>query len=116
MRWARTFRCPRKGSQHPHSAVLGGGGYTRALWMVLVLISTLFMVPAGFAAASKDWTHLTDCTYMTNRFHHGDSFHVWTGDKECIFRLYFVDCAKTDKQFGRYQQRAEYWGIPDEKV
>jgi DNA uptake protein ComE-like DNA-binding protein len=50
---------------------------------------------------SKDWIVLKDCQLIANPANDGDSFHVSAGEKEYLFRLYFVDAPETDEMTPR---------------
>ena len=55
---------------------------------------------------------LKDCRLIANPANDGDSFHVSAGDKEYLFRLYFVDAPETDAMVpGRLVEQAKYFGI-----
>jgi len=53
----------------------------------------------------------------SRRIRDGDSFHVKQGDKEFIFRLYFVDCPETDDRFPeRVDEQAKYFGVSHKRA
>jgi endonuclease YncB( thermonuclease family) len=61
---------------------------------------------------SKDWIVLKDCRLIPNPANDGDSFHVSAGQKEYLFRLYFVDAPETDSLApGRLVEQAKYFGV-----
>jgi DNA uptake protein ComE-like DNA-binding protein len=61
---------------------------------------------------SKDWIVLKDCRLIPNPANEGDSFHVSAGDKEYLFRLYFVDAPETDEMTPRRLiEQAKYFSI-----
>src|SRR5262245_1995858 len=61
---------------------------------------------------SKDWIVLKDCRLISNPANDGDSFHVIAGDKEYLFRLYFVDAPETDEMTPRRLiEQAKYFSI-----
>jgi len=61
---------------------------------------------------SRQWIVLKDCRLIPNPANDGDSFHVSAGEKEYLFRLYFVDAPETDEMTpGRLVQQAKYFGI-----
>ena len=61
---------------------------------------------------SKNWIVLKDCRLIGNPANDGDSFHVSAGDKEYLFRLYFVDAPETDAMIpGRLVEQGKYFGI-----
>ena len=61
---------------------------------------------------SKDWIALKDCRLVPNPANDGDSFHVSAGEKEYLFRLYFVDAPETDEMTpGRLVEQAKYFNI-----
>ena len=80
--------------------------------MIRFLI-TLALCGFSFADlhASK-WVKLEDCQYVANPSNDGDSFHVKAGDKEYIFRLYFVDAPEIETvNAQRLVEQAKYFGI-----
>jgi DNA uptake protein ComE-like DNA-binding protein len=61
---------------------------------------------------SKDWIALKNCRLIPNPANDGDSFHVSAGEKECLFRLYFVDAPETDEMTPRrLVEQAKYFNI-----
>ena len=81
-----------------------------ALIAVVVLSSAAVDVSAR--EQSKDWIVLKDCRLIANPANDGDSFHVSAGDKEYLFRLYFVDAPETDAMVpGRLVEQAKYFEI-----
>src|SRR5436309_11106427 len=61
---------------------------------------------------SKDWIVLKDCRLIANPANDGDSFHVSAGEKEYLFRLYFVDAPETDEMTPRrLVEQAKYFNI-----
>jgi competence protein ComEA len=61
---------------------------------------------------SKDWIVLNNCRLIANPANDGDSFHVNTGAREYIFRLYLVDAPETDEMVPkRLVDQAKYFGI-----
>src|SRR5215470_4007888 len=61
---------------------------------------------------SKDWIVLKDCRLIPNPANDGDSFHVSAGDKEYLFRLYFVDAPETGEMTPRRLiEQAKYFSI-----
>ena len=64
------------------------------------------------SAATDDWMIYRNCSLVTNEFYDGDSFHIHTGRRYYIIRLYFVDCPETEDSFpDRLREQADYWGI-----
>ena len=61
---------------------------------------------------SKDWVVLENCRLITNPANDGDSFHVSAGEKEYLFRLYFVDAPETERNDPRRLiEQGKYFGI-----
>jgi DNA uptake protein ComE-like DNA-binding protein len=61
---------------------------------------------------SKEWIALKDCRLIPNPANDGDSFHVSAGEKEYLFRLYFVDAPETDEMTPRrLVEQAKYFNI-----
>jgi endonuclease YncB( thermonuclease family) len=68
-------------------------------------------------AAAPDWEILDDCRIVESKSNDADSFRVRHGDKEYMFRLYFVDAAETSFEFSdRIGDQATYFGIAPERV
>jgi DNA uptake protein ComE-like DNA-binding protein len=62
--------------------------------------------------SSGGWTVLKNCRLIPNPANDGDSFHVSAGDKEYLFRLYFIDAPETDSLApGRLVEQAKYFGV-----
>jgi DNA uptake protein ComE-like DNA-binding protein len=83
-------------------------------------VSALIAVVVVWSAAvdlrardqSKEWIVVKDCRLIANPANDGDSFHVSAGDKEYLFRLYFVDAPETDAMTpGRLVEQAKYFAI-----
>lgn len=89
-----------------------------ALW--LVLSALLVFAAAGNAAnlvKPGKWETLNGCRFMPESYSDGDSFHVKYGQREFIFRLYFVDAPETDKGFpDRNREQCEHFGITPEQL
>jgi DNA uptake protein ComE-like DNA-binding protein len=88
------------------------------LWRVavhaLTACAVLWIAAVDVAARehSKDWIVLKDCRLIANPANDGDSFHVSAGEKEYLFRLYFVDAPETDALApGRLVEQGKYFGI-----
>jgi competence protein ComEA len=55
---------------------------------------------------------LKECRLIPNTANDGDSFHVSAGEKEYLFRLYFVDAPETDEMTPRrLVEQAKYFNI-----
>ena len=67
----------------------------------------------GFAPLLRaEWTTLKDCELVAGGYGDGDSFHVHSGSREMILRLYFVDTPETDERFpDRLKEQADYFGV-----
>jgi competence protein ComEA len=66
----------------------------------------------GARGGSKDWTVLENCRLIVNPANDGDSFHVSSGDREYIFRLYLIDAPETEgTEPTRLVQQAKYFEI-----
>lgn len=80
----------------------------------LIVVAFLCTAPLDLVArgGSKEWIVLKDCRLIANPANDGDSFHVSAGDKEYLFRLYFVDAPETDAMVpGRLVEQGKYFGI-----
>lgn len=86
-----------------------------ARFILLFLLAWTFSVLV--AAASAPWIALEGCTLVNSAYNDGDSFHVKQGDKEYIFRLYFVDTPEEDDGFPqRVDEQGQYFGIDHGQV
>jgi DNA uptake protein ComE-like DNA-binding protein len=80
--------------------------------LIAVVVLCTATVDLGARGGSKEWIVLKDCRLIANPANDGDSFHVSAGDKEYLFRLYFVDAPETDAMVpGRLVEQAKYFGI-----
>jgi DNA uptake protein ComE-like DNA-binding protein len=80
----------------------------------LVAVAVLWTAAVGLGArdGSKDWIVLNNCRLIANPANDGDSFHVSAGEKEYLFRLYFVDAPETDEMIpGRLVEQAKYFTV-----
>jgi DNA uptake protein ComE-like DNA-binding protein len=94
-----TFRC----------SIFPRGGLSTLIAVAVLCIATV-RLPAR--EGSKDWIVLKNCRVIPNPANDGDSFHVSAGEKEYLFRLYFVDAPETDEMApGRLVQQAKYFAI-----
>lgn len=77
--------------------------------LLIVSAFAWLLTSPGWAAP---WETLENCTWVDNPYNDGDSFHVRQGDREFIFRLYFVDTPEQDDSFGeRVREQAAYFGV-----
>ena len=88
--------------------------FSRVCASALILVGVLGIgfvsVPAR--EGSKEWVVLKDCRLIANPANDGDSFHVSSGVKEYLFRLYFVDAPETDEMtLRRLVDQAKYFAI-----
>lgn len=66
---------------------------------------------------SDKWETLEHCRLLENKSRDGDSFHVQQGNREYIFRLYFVDAPETDADFPeRLDDQAAYFRLSKAQV
>jgi DNA uptake protein ComE-like DNA-binding protein len=80
--------------------------------LIAVGIVRIAAVDVDAREKSKEWIVLKDCRFIPNPANDGDSFHVSVGEKEYLFRLYFVDAPETDEMTpGRLVQQAKYFAI-----
>jgi len=76
------------------------------------LVVVLLCVATVNLGARGDWTVLENCRLILNPANDGDSFHVSSGDKEYIFRLYLIDAPETEgTEPGRLIEQAKYFQI-----
>ncbi len=89
-------------------------GFARhALWIVLAAALGLAgVLGAADLVTPGKWETLNGCRFVPENYSDGDSFHVKYGQREFIFRLYFVDAPETDKGFpDRNAEQCEHFGI-----
>src|SRR5213596_3537271 len=82
--------------------------------IAVVAVAVLWISAVDLCArdGSKDWVVLENCRLITNPANDGDSFHVSAGEKEYLFRLYFVDAPETDEMTPRrLVEQAKYFSI-----
>lgn len=80
----------------------------------LLLAALLFAAPL---LRADQWTTLSNCRLDESAYADGDSFHIHSGSREYIIRLYFVDCPETDDGYpDRVAKQAEYWGITSKQA
>ena len=82
-------------------------------------IILLFLISSCLALAgpTPTWEKLENCQFIPHEWNDGDSFHARVGDKEFIFRLYFVDTPETDLRFpDRVAEQAAALGITSEQA
>ncbi len=80
------------------------------LFFQLLIGSVLLSLCAS--ARANEWLTLENCHLVPNRANDGDSFHVHAGDREYIFRLYFVDAPETDRSIpARLREQARYFHV-----
>jgi DNA uptake protein ComE-like DNA-binding protein len=76
------------------------------------LVVVFLCVATANLGARGDWTVLENCRLLLNPANDGDSFHVSSGDREYIFRLYLIDAPETEgTEPGRLVQQAKYFEI-----
>lgn len=82
---------------------------------LLVLAASLLCFSSNSAESKRttsQWVPLKGCLYMTEEASDGDSFHVKFGQREFIFRLYFVDAPETDSKLEeRVKEQCKYFGV-----
>ena len=72
--------------------------------------------PTAGEELPSGWERIDDCRLIRHRNNDGDSFHVRAGDRERIFRLYFVDTVEhhlTPENRERVIGQGHYFGIED---
>lgn len=71
-----------------------------------------FTLLAASPILQAEWTTLKDCELVNGDYADGDSFHVHSGSREMIIRLYFVNTPETDDRYPeRMKEQADYFGI-----
>lgn len=79
----------------------------------------LFILSDFAVAVAKPFQKIEGCTWKTDRWNDGDSFHLITGDagREIVARLYFVDTPEAETAYrDRLDEQAAYWGITREQA
>lgn len=71
-------------------------------WLALLLPGLFLLSDIPAAENSKPpapakWVTLKGCRYLPQDYNDGDSFHAKYGQREFIFRLYFVDAPELDE-------------------
>jgi competence protein ComEA len=80
--------------------------------LIAVVVLSIATVDVSARDQSKNWIVLKDCRLIPNPANDGDSFHVSAGEKEYLFRLYFVDAPETDEMIPRRLiDQAKYFRI-----
>ena len=86
--------------------------YFQKLIFSFVLASSLIL-----SLQAREWEHLENCELVPSFLNDGDSFLIRHGDKESVFRLYFVDSPETSEFFGeRVAEQAAYYGITKKRT
>ena len=79
---------------------------------VFPLAAVILACAAVSLPAKGPWFVLKNCRLLTHDSNDADSFHVQAGNREYIFRLYFVDAPETDASFpDRVAEQANYFGL-----
>ena len=88
-----------------------------AAWLLAVSLAVLSAEGAESSKrAPAQWVPLKGCRFMGEEASDGDSFHVKFGQREFIFRLYFVDAPETDEKLkDRVKEQCEYFGVTIEE-
>lgn len=93
-------------------------------WLVALAVAGAFLNAPSAAQQVRDasnpegrWERLEGCLLVTNATVDGDSFHVRHGEREYIFRLYFVDAPERDASIrDRILDQAAYFGVAPSKI
>ena len=88
--------------------------FSRVAVSALIAVAVLWSAAVDVDARdqSKDWIVIKDCRLIANPANDGDSFHVSAGEKEYLFRLYFVDAPETDEMTPRRLiEQAKYFSV-----
>ena len=84
---------------------------------VLLCATWWLLCSASVVEAKQPWVVLPDCRLVRSESLDADSFHVKTGGKDYIFRLYFVDAPETDMSFAdRVKEQADYFNLKPEQA
>jgi competence ComEA-like helix-hairpin-helix protein len=78
---------------------------------VFFMIATLWLAIVDLSARG-DWVVLENCKLVLNPANDGDSFHVSSGEKEYLLRLYLVDTPEIEgDEPSRLIEQAKYFEI-----
>ena len=103
-------------SAHYCTTLRDGIRFLAASILGLAISVTAQQQVAGDKQETK-WETLENCKLMTNAVVDGDSFHVLHGDREYIFRLYFVDAPESDPALKeRIKDQSAYFGVATDKI
>lgn len=73
--------------------------------LLLLLLTAASSLAAG-------WETLAPCRLVTAVYHDGDSFHVSSGGRDKVFRLYAVDTPETSDDFPeRVKEQCKHFGV-----
>ena len=92
---------------------------TAAFCKRLTTVGLLVILSIGVTtfAQTNNWVTLTGCKFLAEAGNDGDSFHVKYGQREFIFRLYFIDAPETDTKLkDRVKEQCEYFGVTQEQL
>jgi DNA uptake protein ComE-like DNA-binding protein len=90
------------------------GSIRSSLFVRLLTIAAVFVLGLSSGLAQGRWRTFNGCKYLANAANDGDSFHVKAGEKEYIFRLYFVDAPETDTSIPeRVREQAHYFSVSE---
>lgn len=88
----------------------------RAVLFLVVSISLLPLLKAQ-EKASGGWETLKSCRLLASPNNDGDSVLVQYGEKQAIFRTYWVDAPEnSDRSLDRVREQAQYFSIPEAEV
>ena len=79
--------------------------------VISLVLATLCLAIVDLSARN-DWVVLENCRLIRNPANDGDSFHISSGDKEYVVRLYLIDAPEieaTDPR--RLIEQAKYFDI-----
>lgn len=83
---------------------------------ILLCCGFIFQMNAE-TGQSDDWETLDACRLIDSPMNDGDSFLIRYGDRQAIFRTYWVDAPEsTDRYMDRVREQAQYFSIPEAQV
>jgi len=81
-----------------------------AWWLVVGLLGSSSPGAEPTKRSPAEWVPLKGCRFLSEEASDGDSFHVKFGQREFIFRLYFVDAPEPDEKLkDRVKEQCGYF-------
>lgn len=88
----------------------------RSILFSVVSFGLIFLLQARGKEAG-DWETLEGCRLLASPLNDGDSFLVQNGEKQSVFRTYWVEAPEsTGQAMDRVRKQAQYFSIPEEQI